>query len=79
MVWTGRTGKHLVGQGVLTDIYNPPVSKYPSPLAGYENHQPLSDAVAEDGKSLVNAQTGVLSKAYDEFVDPLDRSERFGL
>ncbi|KAJ8095320.1 hypothetical protein PM082_010543 [Marasmius tenuissimus] len=50
---------------------------YPSPLLGYENAPPLPTGVNADGKSLVNLPPGQenppLSKAYDEFVDPLDK------
>lgn len=52
---------------------------YPSPLAGYENAPPLPDEKAEDGKSYKNPQTGVLSKAYETFVPPLDSGVRGGL
>ncbi|KXX74981.1 DOPA 4,5-dioxygenase [Madurella mycetomatis] len=51
---------------------------YPSPLAGYESAPPLPDERAEDGKSFRNPQTGVLSSAYDKFVDPLDNGRRGG-
>jgi hypothetical protein len=53
--------------------------KYPSPLAGYEKEPPLPEETSEDGKSLKNPQTGVLSKAYEAFVDPLDKGRRGGL
>ncbi|KAK1232924.1 hypothetical protein PQX77_003937 [Marasmius sp. AFHP31] len=50
---------------------------YLSPLLGYENAPPLPTGVNADGKSLVNLPPGQenspLSKAYDEFVDPLDK------
>ncbi|KAK3333460.1 DOPA-like domain-containing protein [Cercophora scortea] len=49
---------------------------YPSPMAGYENAPPLPDERAEDGKSFKNMQTGVLSGAYDKFVEPLDNGRR---
>lgn len=62
----------------MTDRYYPTTASYPSPLKGFENLAPLSEEKAEDGKSLKNEQTGVLSKAYEEFVDPLDRGERGG-
>lgn len=52
---------------------------YPSPLEGYENEPPLPEETSEDGKSLRNPQTGVLSKAYETFVDPLDKGRRGGL
>lgn len=52
---------------------------YPSPLEGYENESPLPDEVSEDGKSLKNPQTGVLSKAYENFVEPLETGRRGGL
>jgi hypothetical protein len=63
----------------MSDFYNPPYSSYTSPLAGYEGLEPLTDEKTEDGKSLKNPQTGKLSKAYDEFVDPLDKGRRGGL
>jgi hypothetical protein len=52
---------------------------YPSPLAGYENAPPLSDERAADGKSFVNPQTGILSKSYERFTDPLDNGRRGAL
>lgn len=52
---------------------------YPSPLAGYENAPPLPMEISADGKSYMNPQTGVLSKAYEEFIDPLDKGRRGGL
>ena len=63
----------------MSDFYNPPYSSFPSPLAGYENLDPLTDEKTEDGKSLKNPQSGTLSKAYEEFVDPLDKGRRGGL
>ncbi|KAJ5555063.1 hypothetical protein N7461_003533 [Penicillium sp. DV-2018c] len=51
---------------------------YPSPLEGYENLEPLSDEKAEDGKSLKNPQHGILSKAYEEFPDPLSKGRDGG-
>jgi hypothetical protein len=56
-----------------------PAISYPSPLTGYENAAPLSDERAEDGKSFKNAQTGVLSSAYEKFPEPLDNGVRGGL
>lgn len=52
---------------------------WPSPLAGYEGAAPLSDERTADGKSLVNPAPDRLSRAYDEFPDPLDRERRGGL
>lgn len=52
---------------------------YPSPLAGFENAEPLSEEKDEDGKSLVNPPREGLSEAYEAFVDPLDKSRRGGL
>ncbi|PBK72401.1 hypothetical protein ARMSODRAFT_954093 [Armillaria solidipes] len=55
------------------------MAKYPSPLIGYENAPPLPTSKNPDGKSLTNDiqkdEQGkpVLSKAYDEFVDPIDK------
>ncbi|KAJ5572526.1 hypothetical protein N7450_009510 [Penicillium hetheringtonii] len=51
---------------------------YPFPLEGYENLEPLSDERNEDGKSLKNPQHGKLSKAYEEFPDPLSKDRRGG-
>ncbi|KAE9410221.1 hypothetical protein BT96DRAFT_367099 [Gymnopus androsaceus JB14] len=48
---------------------------YPSPLAGYDNASPLPTGLTQDGKSLDNyipGQEYKRSKAYDEFVDPID-------
>lgn len=52
---------------------------FPSPATGYENAEPLTEDVSEDGKSLKNPQTGVLSPAYQQFIDPLDSGRRGGL
>ncbi|KAE8444265.1 hypothetical protein EG329_000765 [Mollisiaceae sp. DMI_Dod_QoI] len=52
---------------------------YPSPLKGYENAPPLPDEKAADGKSYVNPQTGVLSKSYERFTEPLDNGIRGAL
>jgi hypothetical protein len=52
---------------------------YPSPLVGYENVPPLPEEKAEDGKSYVNPQTGVLSKTYEKFTEPLDSGIRGAL
>ncbi|RDW86222.1 uncharacterized protein DSM5745_02864 [Aspergillus mulundensis] len=52
--------------------------KYPSPLEGYENLEPLPDERNEDGKSLKNPQHGILSKVYEEFPDPLTKGRRGG-
>ncbi|KAH6842918.1 DOPA-like domain-containing protein [Chaetomium sp. MPI-CAGE-AT-0009] len=51
---------------------------YPSPLAGYENAPPLPEERAEDGKSFLNPQTGVLSSAYERFTEPLDDGPKGG-
>ncbi|KAJ6114865.1 hypothetical protein N7486_000643 [Penicillium sp. IBT 16267x] len=51
---------------------------YPSPLEGYGDLEPLTDERNEDGKSLKNPETGVLSKAYEEFPDPVSKSRRGG-
>lgn len=56
-----------------------PSVTYPSPLTGYENAEPLPDEKDEDGKSYKNQQTGVLSPAYERFVEPLDNGRRGGL
>ncbi|OOQ85112.1 hypothetical protein PEBR_31438 [Penicillium brasilianum] len=51
---------------------------YPSPLEGYENLEPLSEERNDDGKSIKNPQYGILSKAYEEFPDPLAKDRRGG-
>jgi hypothetical protein len=58
---------------------DPSAYTYASPLAGYENLPPLPDEKAEDGKSYVNPPTGVLSPAYERFIDPLDNGRRGAL
>jgi hypothetical protein len=58
---------------------DPSAYTYPSPLAGYENLESLPEEKAEDGKSYLNPQTGVLSKSYEQFTDPLDKGIRGAL
>ncbi|KAK0708310.1 DOPA-like domain-containing protein [Lasiosphaeris hirsuta] len=55
---------------------DPSAYTYPSPLAGYENAAPLPDERAEDGKSFRIPEMGVLSSAYDKFIDPLENGRR---
>ncbi|KAI0129635.1 DOPA-like domain-containing protein [Xylariales sp. AK1849] len=57
---------------------DPSLYQYPSPLAGYENAPPLPDERAGDGKSYVNPPNNKLSKAYEEFAEPLDNGRRGG-
>ncbi|KAI9835399.1 MAG: hypothetical protein M1819_002317 [Sarea resinae] len=57
---------------------DPSLYTYPSPLEGYEKAEPLPDEKNEDGKSYVNPQTGVLSTAYETFVDPIAKDRRGG-
>ncbi|TAQ89438.1 hypothetical protein B7494_g2203 [Chlorociboria aeruginascens] len=64
-----------VPRGAKT-MSDPSLYVYPSPLEGYEETDPLPDDKAEDGKSYVNPQTGVLSKSYEVFVEPLDNGIR---
>lgn len=61
---------------IMTDQF---AFTYPSPLEGYENKPPLPTETSEDGKSLKNPQTAVLSNAYETFVDPLSKGRRGGL
>ena len=58
---------------------DPSAYTYPSPLAGYEDAVPLPSEIAEDGKSYVNPQTGVLSSSYESFTEPLDNGIRGAL
>jgi hypothetical protein len=45
-----------------------------SALTEYQNAIPLpSTKVSSDCKSFVNPESSILSKAYDEFVDPIDK------
>ena len=53
--------------------------EYPSPLAGYENLPPLPEERAADGKSYFNPPTGVLSRSYEEFTEPLENGIKGGL
>ncbi|KAL2067284.1 hypothetical protein VTL71DRAFT_1708 [Oculimacula yallundae] len=55
---------------------DPALYTYTSPLEGYENAAALPEEKAEDGKSYKNPQTGVLSKSYERFVEPLDNGIR---
>ncbi|PQE30588.1 DOPA 4,5-dioxygenase protein [Rutstroemia sp. NJR-2017a WRK4] len=55
---------------------DPSLYTYPSPLAGYENAEPLSNEISSDGKSFVNPPTGVKSKSYERFCEPLDNGRR---
>ncbi|KAB8236892.1 uncharacterized protein BDW43DRAFT_297914 [Aspergillus alliaceus] len=59
----------------MTDAF---AFEYPSPLAGYENLEPLPVEFNEDGKSIKNPQHGVRSKAYEEFPDPLAKDRQGG-
>jgi len=58
---------------------DPSLYTYPSPLAGYEDLPPLPEEKAADGKSYVNPPTGVLSKSYERFCEPLDNGVRGAL
>ncbi|KEF58151.1 DOPA 4,5-dioxygenase [Exophiala aquamarina CBS 119918] len=51
---------------------------YDSPLKGYENAQPLGEELSEDGKSLKNPETGVLSEAYEKFTGGVTNGARGG-
>ncbi|CAN8098275.1 unnamed protein product [Discula destructiva] len=51
---------------------------YPDPAEGYENAPPLPEHASEDGKSLANPPPGTPSKAYDAFVDPVEKGRRGG-
>ncbi|EKD15929.1 uncharacterized protein L3040_003214 [Drepanopeziza brunnea f. sp. 'multigermtubi'] len=55
---------------------DPSLYTYPSPLAGYEDATLLPNEKAEDGKSIANPQTGILSKSYERFTEPLDNGIR---
>lgn len=57
---------------------DPSAYTYPSPLAGYEHAPQLPDEKAADGKSYVNP-SGVLSKSYERFTEPLDNGTRGAL
>lgn len=62
---------------------DPSAYTYPSPLAGYENLPSLPEEKVPLGevnaKSYINPQTGILSKSYEKFVEPLDNGIRGAL
>ncbi|MCJ1312106.1 hypothetical protein MMC25_005780 [Agyrium rufum] len=54
---------------------------YPSPLQGYHDLPPLPEALKREAKgsmSHVNPQIGIMSDAYDRFVDPIENSNGGG-
>lgn len=57
---------------------DPYVYTYDSPLQGYEDLEPLPVEISSDGKSFVNPPAKSQSNAYDQFIDPIDKSERGG-
>ncbi|KAF2436182.1 hypothetical protein EJ08DRAFT_229444 [Tothia fuscella] len=57
---------------------DPSIYEYPSPLEGYEGLEPLTDEISSDGKSYVNPPATERSKAYTEFVSPIDNGIRGG-
>ncbi|KAL1311503.1 hypothetical protein AAFC00_001626 [Neodothiora populina] len=57
---------------------DPSLYKYPSPLEGYENLEPLPTERAADGKSFYNPPAKSQSKAYGSFIDPISNGERGG-
>jgi hypothetical protein len=61
------------------NMADPSAYDYPSPLAGYEDAPPLSNEKAADGKAISNPQTGILSKSYERFCEPLDYGIRGAL
>jgi hypothetical protein len=58
---------------------DPSAYSFPSPLVGYENAPALPNEKAADGKAIANPQTGVLSKSYEKFCEPLDNGIRGAL
>ncbi|KAK7060999.1 hypothetical protein VNI00_000734 [Paramarasmius palmivorus] len=65
--------KDILKEVALHNVDSRTTMPYPSPLVGYENAPPLPTEISSDGKSLVNLESKTLSKAYDEFVDPIDK------
>lgn len=63
----------------LPNPSDPAAYSYPWPLQGYENLPPLPDEKNEDSKSFRNEPSYALSKAYEEFPEPLRRDRRGGL
>ncbi|KAF7185549.1 putative 21.2 kDa protein, partial [Pseudocercospora fuligena] len=57
---------------------DPTLYEYPSPLEGWENHEPLSDERNEDGKSLKNPTPTTQSPAYNAFPSPITNDIRGG-
>lgn len=57
---------------------DPALYTYPSPLEGYHGLEPLSNEKADDGKSFVNPPAKEKSKAYSQFISPIDNGIRGG-
>ncbi|CAG7921088.1 unnamed protein product [Penicillium olsonii] len=55
---------------------DPAQYKFPSPLKGWENHAPLSEAKTQDGKSFDSPEKIILSDAYENFVPPISNGGR---
>ncbi|KAK5117136.1 hypothetical protein LTR85_008904 [Meristemomyces frigidus] len=54
---------------------------YPSPLEGYEGLEPLPDEKETEGpnaKAFINPPSKTLSKAYNQFADPITNDTRGG-
>ncbi|MCJ1386669.1 hypothetical protein MMC17_009795 [Xylographa soralifera] len=53
---------------------------YPSPLEGYEDQPAISGEMRKEGNAYcyVNEQTGVLSRAYETFTNPITNGPRGG-
>ena len=57
---------------------DPSLYEYASPLKGYEGAAPLSNELNEDGKSLKNVQSDVLSESYAHFTHGITNGRRGG-
>ncbi|CAG8190656.1 unnamed protein product [Penicillium olsonii] len=55
---------------------DPAQYRFPSPLKGWENHAPLSEAKTQDGKSFDSPEKITLSDAYEHFVPPISNGGR---
>ncbi|KXT18789.1 hypothetical protein AC579_8256 [Pseudocercospora musae] len=57
---------------------DPTLYEYPSPLEGWENHEPLTNERNEDGKSLKTPSPTTQSPAYSQFTSPITNDIRGG-
>jgi hypothetical protein len=69
----------LISQLKISQMADPSLYAYPSPLEGYTDLPPLPNELAEDMKSYKNPPAEKLSESYEKFVAPLDNGSRGAL